>query len=168
MTAAPDRGTPEGESPPAATVRPAGADDVVGVLGIDHDHERAGEIAEAVLGGRCIVAEIDGAIAGFCTGGTFFGFDFLELLIVRDDVRRRGIGTALVEAWAAGGATARRYTSTNESNAPMRALCRRLGFTEAGRIDLDEGDPEIVYVRRVPPASRRAGQPGATSGAPMR
>ena len=128
-------------------VRPAGTEDVVGVLAVDRDEDRAGDVAEAVLDGRCLVVEIDGRIAGFCIGGSFFGFDFLELLIVRHDIRRQGLGAALVEAWAASASTAKVYTSTNESNAPMRALCERLGFAEAGRIDLDEGDPEVVYVR---------------------
>jgi hypothetical protein len=40
------------------------------------------------------------------------------------------------------------WTSTNQSNQAMRLLLPRLGFIESGRIDnLDEGDPELVFVR---------------------
>ncbi len=40
------------------------------------------------------------------------------------------------------------WTSTNESNAPMRALLGSAGFVESGRVDnLDPGDPELIFVR---------------------
>ena len=40
------------------------------------------------------------------------------------------------------------WTSTNQSNAPMCALLSRLGFILSGQIDnLDDGDPELVFVR---------------------
>ena len=43
------------------------------------------------------------------------------------------------------------FTSTNESNTPMQRLCEQLGFVRSGRIEnLDEGDPEIVYFKRLP------------------
>jgi hypothetical protein len=40
------------------------------------------------------------------------------------------------------------FTSANESNAPMRALLARLGYTASGRIEnLDPGDSELVFVK---------------------
>ena len=42
------------------------------------------------------------------------------------------------------------FTSTNESNAPMQRLCEKLEYVRSGRIEnLDEGDPEIVYFKRL-------------------
>ena len=134
--------------PDAIAITPAMPDDLAAVLMIDDRPDRATEVSEAVVSGRCSVAHVDDQIVGFCVGGTFFGHDFLELLVVAEHRRRQGVGAALVESFAARAGTAKVFTSTNVSNAPMRALCERLGFVEAGRIDhLDEGDPEVVYVR---------------------
>ena len=100
--------------------------------------------------------------------GTFFGHDFLELLVVTAEHRRQGVGAALVEAFVARARAAKVFTSTNASNAPMRALCERLGFVEAGTIDhLDEGDPEVVYVRLASDAGSSRGAPvGSPDGEP--
>jgi ribosomal protein S18 acetylase RimI-like enzyme len=127
--------------------------DLAAVLAIDDRPDRGTQVSEAVVSGRCRVARVDGAIAGFSAAGTFFGHGFLELLVVAARHRRHGVGTALVEEFVARAGPAKVFTSTNASNAPMRALCERLGFVEAGTIDhLDEGDPEVVYVRLVPAA----------------
>jgi len=46
--------------------------------------------------------------------------------------------------------TPKLFTSTNESNAPMRALLAKLGFSPSGVIEnLDEGDPELVFFKRL-------------------
>jgi ribosomal protein S18 acetylase RimI-like enzyme len=128
-------------------------EDLVGALAIDDRPDRATRVSEAVVSDRCRVARVDGAIAGFSVAGTFFGHGFLELLVVAAQHRRHGVGTALVEDFVARAGPAKVFTSTNASNAPMRALCERLGFVEAGTIDhLDEGDPEVVYVRLAPAA----------------
>ena len=127
--------------------------DLVAVLALDDRPDRATEVSEAVVSGRCSVARVDDEIVGFGVRGTFFGHDFLELLVVAEHRRRQGVGAALVEAFVSGAGPGKVFTSTNASNAPMRALCERLGFVEAGTIDhLDEADPEVVYVRLVPAA----------------
>jgi len=47
------------------------------------------------------------------------------------------------------------FTSTNESNAPMRALLGQCGYKPSGSIDnLDPGDPELVFVKFLPKATR--------------
>ncbi len=44
--------------------------------------------------------------------------------------------------------TAKLFTSTNLSNLPMQSLLIQRGYRLAGIIhDLDEGDPELVYVK---------------------
>ena len=42
------------------------------------------------------------------------------------------------------------FTSTNRSNAPMQSLLAKLGYRPSGVIEnLDEGDPELVYMKHV-------------------
>lgn len=132
----------------AIAVRPAQKVDVAAVLEIDHVVERAGEVKRAVEEARCLVAEIGGELVGFCVRGRFFGFDFLELLIVDVAHRRQGVGTVLIEEWERTAETPKLFTSTNVSNVPMQRLCESLGYVRSGFIDnLDEGDPEIVYFK---------------------
>jgi ribosomal protein S18 acetylase RimI-like enzyme len=79
----------------------------------------------------------------------FFDSFFIKLVAVAEAERRAGVGTAMIEHLIDLIPPGEKlWTSTNESNAPMRALLPRLGFIESGRIDnLDEGDPELVFVR---------------------
>lgn len=47
--------------------------------------------------------------------------------------------------------TEKLFTSTNLSNLPMQSLLVRLGYLLSGVIHhLDEGDPELVYVKYLP------------------
>ena len=129
-------------------VRSAYASDVLGVLAVDHRKERADAVRIAVLDSRALVAEVGEEIVGFCIGGDFFGFDFLELLVVAPAYRRRGIGGALVIGWEQRAQSVKLFTSTNESNVPMQCLCESLGYVRSGVIEnLDAHDPEIVYFK---------------------
>jgi ribosomal protein S18 acetylase RimI-like enzyme len=68
------------------------------------------------------------------------------LLVVREQSRRSGIGRALVRSIVHEHHGARVFTSTNESNAPMRRLLEGMGFTPAGAIHgLDPDDQELVF-----------------------
>jgi GNAT superfamily N-acetyltransferase len=99
--------------------------------------------------GECWIAEEAPDVLGYAVRGEFFGFDFLELLFVAERARRRGVGSALIAGVEADRRTERVFTSTNRSNAPMRALVARRGYAASGVIyNLDPGDPEVVYVRR--------------------
>jgi ribosomal protein S18 acetylase RimI-like enzyme len=143
-----------GDMSEALAITQARPSDLAAVLAIDDRPDRATELSEAVVSGRCSVAQVGGVIVGFGVRGTFFGHDFLELLVIAVEHRRQGVGAALVEAFVDRSPGAKVFTSTNASNAPMRALCERLGFVEAGTIDhLDEGDPEVVYVLLTPDAA---------------
>ncbi len=76
---------------------------------------------------------------------------FIDLLIVHPDQRRKGAATALIEHIVTTCPGDKLFTSTNQSNAPMQALCERLGFVKSGWIDnLDPGDPEIIYFKALP------------------
>ena len=56
------------------------------------------------------------------------------------------MGSALLRAAVDVATTTTVFTSTNESNAAMRALLARDGWLVSGTLDgLDLGDPEVVY-----------------------
>ena len=134
-----------------ASIRTATPADLPRLVELDPVRERADDLERAVIEGRCRVAVVSGSIVGHCVAGTFFGYDFLKLLLVDPSRRRLGIGTALVQAWEAGARTPKLFTSTNESNLPMQRLCEGLGYVRSGVIEhLDEGDPELVYFKAAP------------------
>jgi GNAT superfamily N-acetyltransferase len=82
----------------------------------------------------------------------FFDRAFIDLLIVAERARRRGIATAILRHLEAESPTAILWTSTNESNAPMRALLAAEGYIPSGMVEgLDEGDPELFFRKRVRP-----------------
>ncbi len=114
---------------------------------------RRGFIGRALAERRCAVARVDGAIRGYVIVGEFFSHAFIELLLVHPDFRRRGIGASLIRSAEIDAPTGKLFTSTNESNLPMQRLCERAGFVRSGMVEnLDEGDPEIFYFKRLAPA----------------
>jgi len=134
-------------------VRPAGLEEVAAAGALDRQvtsgHDRAPDLAAAQAEGRLLVAERHGEIVGYATHGKFFEYDFLELLVVRPSDRRTGVATALVAAVESSSRSGKLFTSTNQSNAPMQRLCAELGFESSGVVEnLDEGDPELFFVKR--------------------
>lgn len=113
------------------------------------DPARRDRIDAAIARGECWAAEFDGRLVGYgIVSRHFFERDFVELLFVDAAARRRGVGECLLSAVERAVCADRLFTSTNESNAPMRALLAKRGYAVSGRIDnLDEGDPEMVFVK---------------------
>jgi len=134
-------------------IRPATDNDIGAIRAIDpspQHPERPGWLAERVGAGRCLVAVIEGEVVGYVVlDHAFFLMGFVEMLRVAETHRRQGIATALMTRVEALCTTDRLFTSTNVSNAPMHALLPRLGYAPCGTIDLDPGDAEIVYVKRL-------------------
>jgi len=124
--------------------------DIDKIFRIDH-LRRYEQINKAIIQGACYVAEEGSRVVGFAIMDySFFGFGFIELLMVDEEYRRRGIGAYMLECLFNLCTTEKLFTSTNESNAPMRELLVKAEFLPCGYIDaLDEGDPELFYVKKV-------------------
>jgi GNAT superfamily N-acetyltransferase len=140
-----------------AELRAARADDIGGIVAIDpYQPGRAGEIRALAGEGASLVAVDGGQIVGFIAvrPGHFYGRDFIDLLFVAQGSRRQGAGRALLRAALRGASTGRMFTSTNESNVPMRSLLHHEDWTPSGVLTgLDEGDPEHVFFHDTPARS---------------
>jgi ribosomal protein S18 acetylase RimI-like enzyme len=140
------------------TFRLAGPSDVPTIYLFDHlaaqgDAARREFIRHAVDQRTCTVAVLDGAIAGYAVlEYGFFGCGFISMIYVHSDYRRQGVGQGLLVVLEKACATPKLFTSTNLSNLPMQALLDRHGYLPSGVIhNLDEGDPELVYFKRLRP-----------------
>jgi GNAT superfamily N-acetyltransferase len=143
-----------------AELRAAQAGDLAAVVAIDPlglSPGRAGEIRALIGAQASLVAVRGGEVAGFLAvrPGHFYDRDFIDLLFVAPASRRQGVGRALVRGALRNAATARVFTSTNESDTPMRELLRSEGWTLSGVLaGLDEGDPEHVFFHDSPGLAR--------------
>jgi len=119
------------------------------VFGRDERHDF---LRSAIAHGECLVAEIGRETAGFAVvDRSLYDQRFVALLIVDPAYQRRGVGSSLMRAVGRRYPGEKLFTSTNQSNLPMQALCERLGYVRSGWIEnLDEGDPEIIYFKRTP------------------
>ncbi|MGX9713542.1 GNAT family N-acetyltransferase [Janthinobacterium lividum] len=140
------------ETDPIIT-RLAQAGDVAAMLACDayaQMHASRGDAVRAAVGkGHCQVAMRAGQVAGYVlTHDDFFGYGFVSLVVVDSGQQRRGVGLRLLAAAEAACQTGKLFTSTNQSNLAAQQLFASAGFVRSGRIDhLDEGDPELVYVK---------------------
>jgi GNAT superfamily N-acetyltransferase len=134
-------------------IRAATASDLPQLQRLSWEHEAL--VTEATQAGCCRVAEEGGELLGFVIlEYSFYAYGFVSLLHVHENHRRRGIATALMARAEEVCTTPKLFTSTNVSNKPMQDLCARLGFAPSGVIlNLDEDDPELVYVKRLPKGS---------------
>jgi GNAT superfamily N-acetyltransferase len=141
--------------PGRAEIRRATADDIGGILRLDHlaargDRERAEYLRRRLELGECLVHLDQGAVTGFAVlrPAHFFGRDFIDLLMAEPAHRRSGVGRALIRTALAVAGTEQVFTSTNTSNQPMRSLLRAEDWLFSGELDgLDEGDPELVFYK---------------------
>lgn len=144
---------------PQLNVRLACGSDIEKLVDLDaiarREPGRRAFIAQAVSAGQCWVAVDAGDASRLLGYGvldvSFFGHAFIPLIMVTDSQRRRGVGCAILRALESRCETAKLFTSTNTSNQPMQKLLAKSGFIESGHIEnLDEGDPEIIFVKRLP------------------
>ena len=113
-----------------------------------HSADRLAFIRRSVAAATCFVAQAE-SIAGYAVlEYSFYEQGFVSMLVVHADWRRRGVGTALMTYIESICRTDKLFTSTNLSNLPMQSLLARLGYRLSGVIQgLDEGDPELVYLK---------------------
>jgi GNAT superfamily N-acetyltransferase len=135
-------------------VRLAGPADLAAAVRVDpkgSEPERHAWLDAAFRGehGRaCRIAELDGEAVGFAVVGAFFSYPFLELIVTAEAARRKGVASALMGHWEATGGGRKLFVSTNRSNTVMQAVLAARGYVFAGEVDhLDEGDPELFFVR---------------------
>jgi GNAT superfamily N-acetyltransferase len=116
-------------------------------LATSGDSTRRAQIAKAIDEFQCSLWLNDDQVVAFIivTAGTFFGRDFLELLVVKKSARQRGIGRFLLRA-VAKSSTREVWTSANESNLAMRALLASESWQFGGTLHgLDADDPELFF-----------------------
>lgn len=141
---------------PDFTIRRARRDDIEAMTLVDPrlraDPRRTDYVLALLDLGLSWLAEGEGRALGYAIASTrFFHRPFVDLLVVADEARRRGVGTALMAACENQHDDDRLFTSTNESNQPMRALLVKAGYRVSGVIEnLDPGDPELVFVKFQP------------------
>jgi ribosomal protein S18 acetylase RimI-like enzyme len=135
-------------------VRPATRDELPALESMPHAlhyTHHLSFIRHALGTKQCLVAEIDGSIAGYVVWDHgFYARPFLWMLGVDPEHQHRGVASTLIDRVEALNAGHELYTSTNESNDAMKALLDKRGFTPVGRLEnLDPGDPEIFYFKRL-------------------
>lgn len=132
-------------------VREATPEDRDAIISFDQiarsDAGRVTFVERALCSETCLVVEQQGAIVAYAVlEYTFYEQGFVSMLYVAEAARRRGIGRTLMREIETRCRTSKLFTSTNQSNRPMQALLRELGYVPSGVIDnLDPGDPELVY-----------------------
>jgi len=129
------------------TIRPALENDLADLCQCFPIHCQT--LREAVQFQTAYLGICDGETAGFAIFDySFFHLGFLSLLFVLPEYRHRGVASALMHFLELNCTTPKLFTSTNLSNLPMQALLVKRGYVLAGIIHhLDEGDPELVYVK---------------------
>jgi ribosomal protein S18 acetylase RimI-like enzyme len=136
------------------TIRPATRDDFDALCSIDSIAERDAARRHRILAwlrsAECHIAESNRTVAAYgVLTDQFFGYPFIEMIMVGEKHRRKGLGEELVRHFQSKTTGAKLFSSTNASNGPMQTLFGKLGFVQSGRIDnLDEGDPELVFLYR--------------------
>lgn len=134
-------------------VERATEDDYSEIVAIDEavvgDDHRKVTITKAIINREVIVARIGAERVGFgIINRSFFEHYFVALLVVHPDHRRQGIAMEIMRYIEKTCPETKLFTSTNESNTIARLFLARLHYIQSGEINnLDDGDPEIIYVK---------------------
>ena len=115
------------------------------------DNQRQELIRRWVAAGTCFVAVSEDEVIGYgVLNYNFYNNGWLEILYVHSDHRRRGAATALLKHLETLCKTSKLFISTNLSNLAIQSLLAKFEYVLSGVIhNLDEGDPEIVYFKRL-------------------
>jgi GNAT superfamily N-acetyltransferase len=136
-------------------VRPAADTDIEQIIRADLALQaklpRRVSVQNAVGQGECFVALDDGILLGYgIMNHGFFEHGFVSLVYVDPAHRRRGVGSRLFDEFENRCRSSRIFTSTNLSNLAMHGFLASRRYTLSGLIqDIDEGDPEMFYSKRL-------------------
>jgi RimJ/RimL family protein N-acetyltransferase len=136
-------------------IRKATVEDTATVVDFDYrldkvEHvklNRKEKITKAIFSGECFLILANNTEVGFVLFDyRFFDQGWIELIIIDEACRGKGIGVQAFDLLCKQCTAAKVFTSTNDSNVPMKKALTKAGFTFAGKlIGLDEGDPELFY-----------------------
>ena len=135
------------------SIRLAINSDINAICGFDHiarqDDQRRAFIRRSVERENCFVIATDDQITGYAVlEYSFYEQGFISMLYLHHAYRRQGAGLMLMQHLESVCQTRKLFTSTNLSNLPMQSLLAKLDYKLSGVIhNLDEGDPELVYVK---------------------
>jgi len=115
------------------------------------ENARRQQIDRWVNAGAAFVALIEDVIVGYAVlEYNFFENGFITMLVVKNEARRKGVASALVDSLERRCTRAKLFTSTNASNLAMQALLKKRSYIASGKVfNLDEGDPELFFMKRV-------------------
>lgn len=131
------------------------ADDLASLCALDTtaraDMDWGRQIEAWIAARAAHIVSREGSIAGYgALTHDFFHAGMVEMVMIAEPFRRRGLGVALVNHLAAFCRSETLWSSTNLSNMAMQTLLDGAGFIRSGIIEgLDEGDPEVIYRRRL-------------------
>ena len=137
------------------SIRLANDRDVEDLCSLDliavREKKRREFIGRSVASNTCYVAVANNEVIGYgVLNYTFFGNGSIDMLYVHSDHRRRGAAEALLRYLESLCETPKLFITTNLSNLAMQSLLVKLGYALSGVIhNLDEGDPELVYFKRL-------------------
>lgn len=115
------------------------------------ERRAAASVRRQVERRQLLVADVDGAVAGFLAYKTdWFDCAFVSLVVVAEPHRRRGVARALFADLERRLTGPRLFSSTEETNVVSVRMHRTLGFTASGHVDnLPQGYRELLFYKRV-------------------
>ena len=137
------------------SIRLANESDVATLCSLDlvarRENQRQKFIRRSVASGACFVAISEEEVIGYgVLNYTFYDNGWIDMLYVHSDHRRCGAAEALLRHLESLCETSKLFISTNLSNLAMQSLLVKLEYVLSGIVhNLDEGDPEIVYFKRL-------------------
>ncbi|MBI5080970.1 MAG: GNAT family N-acetyltransferase [Chloroflexi bacterium] len=136
-------------------IRMAQSSDIDNLVHLDtvafRDASRADSIRRWVESGECYLAEHAEQIVGYgVLNYEFFHLGNVDMLMIHPGFRGQGIGRKLLHYLYSLCKTEKFWCTTNLSNQRMQRLLASEGFKLSGFVDdLDEGDPELIFIKRL-------------------
>lgn len=113
--------------------------------------KREEKITKAISDNECFIVLAGSRAVGFVLFDyRFFGQGWIELIIIDEKYRGKGIGGQVFDLICGKCKAEKVFTSTNSSNLPMQKALTKADFTFAGKLDgLDDDDPELFYYKKI-------------------